>query len=78
MPVHDWSREFDGLFHDFHQRWIGAIRDILNERLLPDDFYALAEQVAGGPVPDVLTLERTNPGRPDLTGTPTQGQVYCC
>jgi hypothetical protein len=53
----------DGLFHDFHQAWIIAIRDALNERLLPDDYYALAEQSAAGPVPDVLTLERIEPHR---------------
>ncbi|MGD9853911.1 MAG: DUF4058 family protein [Planctomycetaceae bacterium] len=61
MPVHDWSRVVDGLFHDFHQAWIIAIRDALNERLLPADFYALAEQVADGPIPDVLALERIVP-----------------
>ena len=57
MPVHDWTRVDAGIFHDFHQRWIGAIRDALNEGLLPDEFYALAEQVAEGPIPDVVTLE---------------------
>jgi hypothetical protein len=58
MPVHDWTRVGAGIFHDFHQRWIGAIRDVLNGGLLPGDFYALAEQVAEGPIPDVVTLER--------------------
>ena len=29
----------------------------LNAGLLPRGFYALAEQVVGGPIPDVLTLE---------------------
>jgi hypothetical protein len=57
MPVHDWSRVLAGVFHDFHQRWMGAIRDELNEELLPSGYYALIEQVAAGPVPDVLTLE---------------------
>lgn len=58
MPIHDWTRVNAGVFHDFHQRWIGAIRDALNGGLLPNDFYALAEQVAEGPIPDVVTLER--------------------
>jgi len=32
---------------------------------LPGDFYALVEQVADGPIPDVLTLERVEPdGQP--------------
>lgn len=58
MPVHDWTRVEAGIFHDFHQGWIIEIRNALNDGLLPNDFYALAEQVAEGPIPDVLTLER--------------------
>ena len=38
MPVHDWARVIPGIFHDFHQRWIGAIRDHLNAGLLPPEF----------------------------------------
>jgi hypothetical protein len=58
MPVHDWARVIPGIFHDFHQRWIGAIRDHLNAGLLPPEYYALAEQVAEGSQPDVVALER--------------------
>ncbi len=58
MPIHDWTRVDAGVFHDFHQRWIIAISNTLNNGLLPDDFYAMAEQVAEGPIPDVVTLER--------------------
>lgn len=58
MPIHDWSRVEAGVFHDFHQRWIVAITNSLNDDRLPDDFYALAEQVAEGPIPDIVTLER--------------------
>lgn len=57
MPVHDWTRVVSGIFHHFHQRWIGAICDALNGGVLPTEFYALAEQVAEGPHPDVLALE---------------------
>jgi hypothetical protein len=57
MPVHDWSRVDAGVFHHFHQRWIGVISDTLNG-LLPGEYYALAEQRSAGSVPDVLTLER--------------------
>jgi len=57
MPVHDWTRVQAGTFHDFHQAWITELRNVLNAGLLPDGYYALAEQVAGGPHPDVLTLE---------------------
>ncbi len=59
MPVHDWTRVNAGIFHHFHQRWIAALCDDLNRGdLLPNGFFALAEQVAGGPIPDVLALER--------------------
>jgi hypothetical protein len=57
MPVHDWTRVNAGLFHHFHLRWIAAICDHFNSGNLPSGFYALAEQVIGGPIPDVLTLQ---------------------
>jgi hypothetical protein len=57
MPVHDWTRVVSGNFHDFHQRWVGAIRDVLNDGRMPEGYYALAEQVAEGPKPDVVALE---------------------
>ncbi len=59
MPVHDWTRVEAGILHDFHHRWITAISDALNKGLLPEDYYALAEQHAAGFGPDVLTLEET-------------------
>jgi hypothetical protein len=57
MPVHDWSGVNAGLFHHFHQRWISALGDRLNAGDLPPGYYALAEQVASGPIPDVITLK---------------------
>lgn len=54
MPIHDWTRVEAGIFHDFHHAWIEEIKRFLN-RDLPPDFYALAEQFAGGFGPDVLT-----------------------
>lgn len=59
MPIHDWSRLDPGIFHHFHQRWIGAITDVLNQGLLPEDYYALAEQQGAGFEPDVLTLKES-------------------
>jgi hypothetical protein len=56
--MHDWSTVIAGIFHHFHQRWIGEIADRLNADLLPNDYYALAERIAEGPIPDVLTLEQ--------------------
>jgi hypothetical protein len=57
MPIHDWSRVGAGIFHHFHQRWISAISDALNDGRLPADYYALAEQIAGDVGPDVLALQ---------------------
>ena len=63
MPVHDWTRVVAGNFHDFHVAWTGAIRTLLNERLLPNDYYALAEARSQDVEPDVLTLERVDQSR---------------
>jgi hypothetical protein len=56
VPIHDWTRVRANRFHDFHQGWTIGIRNALNAGLLPDGFIALAEQVTGGPEPDVVTL----------------------
>jgi hypothetical protein len=61
MPVHDWTRVNPGLFHHFHQMWIAALCNYFNSGNLPGGYYALAEQVAGGPIPDVLTLQSSPP-----------------
>lgn len=57
MPIHDWTRVDAGLFHAFDQSWITRLCDALNEGRLPEDYFALAEQSIGRPIPDVLTLE---------------------
>src|SRR5262249_24069207 len=62
MPIHDWTRVDAGIFHDFHHTWIAEIKRALNAGVLPPDYYALAEQVAGGLGPDVLTLEGPSNG----------------
>jgi hypothetical protein len=56
MPVHDWTRVEDGIFHAFHVAWVPEIQKTLNGGLLPQGFYALAEQHAGHSIADVLTL----------------------
>ena len=58
MPIHDWRRVDAEIFHDFHHSWIEEIKRCLNRGLLPDDYYALAEQITGNLGPDVLTLAR--------------------
>lgn len=61
MPISDWTCVAAGIFHHFHHEWISCISRALNAGLLPPDYYALAEQVAGGLGPDVLTLESVRP-----------------
>ena len=57
MPVHDWGRVAAGIFYHLHHSWIEEIQRALNSGLLPDTYYALAEQRAAGYGPDVLTLQ---------------------
>lgn len=73
MPVHDWTKVDAGIFHDFHHAWIEEIKRALNRGLLPSDYYALAEQVAGRFGPDVLALQR--PTRPKLAPPSAGGAV---
>jgi hypothetical protein len=58
MPAHDWTRVVARNFHDFHQSWIIHIKETLNDGLLPEGYYALAEQRTEGPEPDILALSR--------------------
>ncbi len=57
MPMHNWTRVPAGVFHAFHNTWIGDLQKALNNSLLPNDYYALGEQQAGDIGPDVLTLQ---------------------
>jgi hypothetical protein len=74
MPIHDWTRVDAGIFHDFHHTWITEIKRALNHGLLPEEYYALAEQIAGGLGPDVLTLQRPSNGAVSVR-EPTGGVV---
>lgn len=68
MPIHDWSKVDAGIFHDFHLEWLAALKHSLNSGLLPENYYALTEQVIGGLEPDVLALdlrEETSPPNGD-------------
>ena len=60
MPIHDWSRKPVGLFHHFHQQWVGSICDGLNARRLPKGFYSLLEQHAAGIIPTRLMSQATD------------------
>jgi hypothetical protein len=74
MPIHDWTRVDAGVWHDFHLTWIGELKKVLNSGLLPDDYYALAEQIAGPMGPDVLTLQTPSEGD-DLSPDEPRGMV---
>lgn len=71
MPIHDWTRVTAGTWHDFHLAWIAELRNALNGGVLPDSYYAQAEQIAGPMGPDVLALELQDRDGPDgETATP--------
>ena len=61
MPIHNWKKTYAGAFHHFHVTWLSEIAKALNAGVLPKGYYALGEQVIGGAVPDVLTLEKREP-----------------
>ncbi len=69
------GRAFEaGLFHDFHMTWIGLIRIALNEGVLPEGYYALAEQHTGRTIPDILALHASpGPLAPPLPLPPATG-----
>lgn len=58
MSMHDWSRVRSGIYHNFHVLWMATITNRLNAGLLPQGLIAMAEQVVGGPEPDVVTLQQ--------------------
>lgn len=71
-PIHDWSLVDAGTFHHLHCYWIPEIGNALNGGILPEDYYAMAEQVAGSVVPDVLALREGEPsGDPEKDGLTT-------
>ncbi len=71
MPIHDWSKADAGVFHDLHVSWIAGVKAVLNERLLPAPFYAIAEPAVGDAVPDVLTLQAEERPRSPAASAPT-------
>jgi hypothetical protein len=73
MAVHDWTRVDAGIFHDFHVAWIPQLRTVLNDGLLPQGYYALAEQHAGRSIADVLTLHANSASQDPLPLPPATG-----
>ncbi|MEX2119940.1 MAG: DUF4058 family protein [Pirellulales bacterium] len=70
MPIHDWTRVTAGTFHAFHLAWIAELQRALNAGLLPEGYYALAEQVAGHTIPDVLPLQQLGGADPQRLADP--------
>jgi hypothetical protein len=62
MPIHNWTHVSAGIFHDFHQGWTIEIRNRLNSGVLPDGYYAMADQRVSGPETDVVALRLRGPG----------------
>jgi hypothetical protein len=79
MPIHDWTRLEPGDFHDFHQCWVVEIRNALNGGLLPPGYMAMADQVTGRPIPDVVALHartpKGDPGGVAVATTPPTARV---
>ncbi len=57
MPIHDWTKVRSGTYHNFHVLWLSTITNRLNAGILPTGCFAMAEQIVGGPEPDVVTLQ---------------------
>ena len=83
MPMHDWTRVDEGLYHAFHDAWISELSRALNGSVLPDDYYALPEQQSAAFTPEALnatsrsteganSASRTRPIAATLTRTRPQ------
>lgn len=64
MAIHDWTRVDAGTFHDFHQDWTVEICRTLNRGILPPGFFAMVDQRAASPEPDVIALKLRQPRSP--------------
>jgi hypothetical protein len=71
MPLHNWKPIPAGIFHHFHLAWIASTAHALNNGLLPDEYYSLAEQYAGSFGPDVLTLQAVATNHLDAPSPPS-------
>lgn len=73
MPIHDWTREDAGTFHNFHQDWATQLYRALNAGRLPAGYMALTDQRVEGWEPDVISLHSPSGGG-DF-GSPASGGV---
>jgi hypothetical protein len=75
MPIHDWTKVKAGTFHNFHLLWTSTLTNRLNAGLLPPGFFAMAEQIVGGPEPDVVSLH-TRPKATFVLTAALEGERY--
>lgn len=75
MPIHNWAAVSDGMFHWFHQRWIGTMSDWLNQGHLPEHCYAIGETYAGHLLPDVLAVQEKPNGNGKSFAPPSGSAV---
>lgn len=69
MPIHDWTAEDAGTFHNFHQDWATQIYRALNAGLLPAGYLAMTDQRVEGWEPDVVSLHsQGKPNAPSAGG----------
>lgn len=77
MPLHDWTRVPDNVFHGMHVAWIAELMRVLNRGGLPEGYLARPEEYVGPYQPDVLALgvdarpAHTRSGAPELEPTAT-------
>lgn len=69
MPIHDWARVDDSLFHNLEHGWVVELSRRLNHGLLPSGYFALIETIDHRPKPGYLAMEEpgrryVDPGRP--------------
>ena len=73
MPLDDWTRVPDNVFHHFHTEWLVHLSRALNEGLLPVGYYARTEEYVGPFQANVLTLESGEGSPTGLSGSSTRG-----
>ncbi len=61
MPIHDWTTEDAGTYHNFHQLWIAQLTSRLNGGRLPPGHFAMTDQKVEGWEPDAVTLFNAPP-----------------
>lgn len=66
MPVHDWTRVSDGIFHHFHHSWVVEIKRALRRGLQPMGYYIMVELMGGEQDvrgQQILVIRQTNDHR---------------